>query len=184
MTASHYLDWSPQDPDSTSSYLLASEPPTAAVFELPGIESKHPLAARPDDLYGNNTKAAQKASTNVIRPGTNGRHMHTPPHVLPFDAMFSSTVLEMDGLAFFCRCHADHIDRQTNRESTLPPLVTRRIGQAIQRNRPAFRHKDEWSCAIHAECRFLSRGRGRPRRPGGLMTALHVLGISVKCILL
>lgn len=71
------------------------------MFELPGIESKHPLAARPDDLFGNNTNAAQKANTNVIQPGTDGHHMHAPPHVSPLDAMSSSTALEVDSLAYF-----------------------------------------------------------------------------------
>lgn len=71
------------------------------MFELPRIESKHLLAARPDGLFGNNTNAAQKANTNVIQPDTNGRHMHTPPHVSPLETVFSSTVLEIDSLAYF-----------------------------------------------------------------------------------
>lgn len=96
------LDWSPQDPEpTTSSYLLALEPPTNAVFELPRIESKHPLAARSYDLFGNNTNAAQKASNNVIQPVTDGRHLQAPPLVLPLDAMFSLTVLEVDSLTYF-----------------------------------------------------------------------------------
>lgn len=71
------------------------------MFELPRIESKHPLAARSYDLFGNNTNAAQKANANVIQPVSDGRHMQAPPHVLPLGAMSSSTALEVDSVAYF-----------------------------------------------------------------------------------
>lgn len=151
-------------------YLLASEPPTKTVSEQPKIESRTSLVTRPDGpsvVYGNNTNACSKANTSVTQPGTNS-HQHACIASCFAGRRPSSARLFSRQTVSRNQRHLTFDAMQTTqagRQYTPPPLVTRRIGQATQRNRPTLRHKDEWSCAIHVECRFLSRGRIRPPAP-------------------